>query len=76
VKAKPPAKPRAKAPAAKTTPPEQDPPPRTLDDIDVNRATARLKALREKFGKAIDDPDVRAQMVRYLQGLLRENDKG
>jgi hypothetical protein len=46
-----------------------------LDDIDVSHANARLKVLREKLGRAIDNPDVRAQMVRYLQGLLRGDGK-
>lgn len=46
---------------------------RTLDDINVERGPARVKALREKFSKALDDPDMRAAMARYIQSLLRES---
>jgi hypothetical protein len=53
-------------------PPEQL---RTLDDIDMERGVKKVKALRDKFSKAIDDPDMRDAMARYIQGLLREEKK-
>jgi len=53
-------------------PPE---PQRSLDDIDMERGVKKVKALREKFSKAIDDPDMREAMARYIQGLLREDKK-
>jgi hypothetical protein len=48
---------------------------KTLDDIDVGRATARVKALRDQFNQALEDPDMREAMVRYLQNLLRDDQK-
>ena len=36
----------------------------------INRG---LKALRKKFSKAIDDPDMREAMARYIQDLLRDD---
>ncbi len=53
-------------------PPE---PQRSLDDIDMERGVKKVKALREKFRKAIDDADMREAMARYIQGLLREDKK-
>ena len=38
----------------------------------MERGIARTKALQQKFAKALDDPDTRAAMARYIQGLLRE----
>lgn len=61
---------------AKPKPPAQKPttkhPLRSLDDIDVERGVKKVKALRDKFSKAIDDPDMREAMARYIQGLLRD----
>jgi hypothetical protein len=45
---------------------------RRVEDIDMERGIARTKALQQKFAKALDDPDTRAAMARYIQGLLRE----
>jgi hypothetical protein len=47
-------------------------PMRTLDDIDVSKGPKRVKALREKFEKALEDPDMREAMARYLQNLIRD----
>lgn len=38
----------------------------------MERGIARTNALRQKFAKALDDPEMRAAMARYIQGLLRE----
>ncbi|MBL8642798.1 MAG: hypothetical protein JNK21_02610 [Rhodospirillaceae bacterium] len=65
------AKPKKPAPP-KTPPVATDAPMRTLDDIDASRGPARVKALRDKFAKALDDPDMREAMARYLQTLIRE----
>ena len=43
--------------------------------LDLLDAFAGAEALREKFSKAIDDPDMRAAMARYIRGLLRESEK-
>jgi hypothetical protein len=69
------AKPKPPKPAAAPPAATAGPPPRTLDAIDVGRGQARLKALREKFGRALDDPDLRAALVRYIRSLLHENGK-
>ncbi|MSQ85777.1 MAG: hypothetical protein EXR10_02875 [Alphaproteobacteria bacterium] len=62
---------------AKPIPPAQKPTPeqplRSLDDIDVERGVKKVKALRKKFSKAIDDPDMREAMARYIQDLLRDD---
>ena len=50
--------------------------PRSLDDIDMERGVKKVKAMREKFSKAIDDPNMRESMARYIQGLLRDDGKG
>jgi hypothetical protein len=64
---------------AKPKPPAQKPTPeqplRSLDDIDMEHGVKKVKALREKFSKAIDDPDMREAMARYIQGLLRDDGK-
>lgn len=45
---------------------------KTLAEVDAARAKNKVNALREKMSKAVDDPDVREAMVRYIQSLLRE----
>lgn len=45
---------------------------KTLAEIDAARAKNKLAALRDKMSRAVDDPDVREAMVRYIQNLLRE----
>jgi hypothetical protein len=45
---------------------------RRVEDIDMERGIARTKALQQKFAKALDNPDTRAAMARYIQGLLRD----
>jgi hypothetical protein len=57
------------------TPTKAEPPPKSLDDIDIERGVKKMKALRDKFSKAIDDPDTAAAMARYIQGLLRDDEK-
>lgn len=55
---------------------KKPPPEKTkLDSIVVGKGDAKIKAIREKFRKALDDPDMRAAMTRYVQGLLREEKK-
>jgi len=56
--------------------PQAEPPPRTLDDINASRGPERVAALRDKFARALEDPDMREAMARYLQRLLREDGKG
>ncbi len=65
------AKPKKPQPK-KPTPAKTEPPTRTLDDIDASRGPKRVKALRDKFEKALEDPDTRETMARYLQNLLRQ----
>jgi hypothetical protein len=57
-------------PEPKTQP--DQPGPRRVDDIDMERGIARTKALQQKFAKALDDLDTRAAMARYIQNLLRD----
>lgn len=64
---------KAKTPKPEST--KTEAPTRTLDKIDVGRGNAKIKALREKFSRALDDPDMRAAMARYLQNLLRDETK-
>jgi len=59
----------------KAAPLPAEAPPRSLDDIDMERGPARVKALRDKFSKALENPDMREAMARYLQSLLREDRK-
>ncbi len=61
-----------KANAKKPEPAQIEPPLRSLDDIDASRGPKRVKALRDKFEKALEDPDTREAMARYLQQLLRD----
>jgi hypothetical protein len=68
-----PKKPDAKKPLIKKPEPAKaELPARTLDDIDASRGPKRVKALQEKFAQALEDPDTRAAMARYLQSLLRQ----
>lgn len=61
-----------KPPAKKPAPTKAEPTTRTLDEIDASRGPKRVKALRDKFEKVLEDPDTREAMARYLQQLLRE----
>ncbi|MDX2222957.1 MAG: hypothetical protein SFV21_09430 [Rhodospirillaceae bacterium] len=57
------------------TPPTPAPPrdaARALESVDDRRARNRVMQLRERLGKAVDDPVVAARMARYLQELMRE----
>lgn len=65
----------AKAKKPNPSPTKTEVPVRTLDKIEVGRGNAKIKALREKFSRALDDPDMRAAMARYLQELLRNEPK-
>jgi hypothetical protein len=76
VTAKPPATTRPSPPAAAKPAREPEPPLRSLDDIDVTRATARVKAWQEKFGKALEQPEVCEQMVRHIRALLHKDGGG
>jgi hypothetical protein len=49
--------------------------PKSLKEIDAARAKNKVTALREKLSKAAENPDVQAAMVRYIQVLLREDEK-
>ncbi len=60
------------AKAKKPEPQKAEPPARTLDDIDASRGPKRVKALRDKFEQALEDPDMREAMARYLQHLIRD----
>lgn len=57
---------------AKKPDPKAELPARTLDDIDASRGPKRVKALRDKFEQALEDPDMREAMARYLQNLIRD----
>ncbi|MBL8628669.1 MAG: hypothetical protein JNM81_03505 [Rhodospirillaceae bacterium] len=71
------AKPKKSAPAkaevAKAEVAKTEAHARTLDDIDASRGPKRVKALRDKFEKALENPDTREAMARYLQHLLRQD---
>lgn len=59
----------------KTTQAKAEPATRTLDVSGVGKDAAKIKAIREKFAKALEDPEMRSAMVSYLQGLMREPPK-
>lgn len=70
---KPKPEPKKKAPKPVS---ETEAPARTLDDINASRGPDRVAALRNKFAEALEDPDMREAMARYIQRLLREDGKG
>jgi hypothetical protein len=66
---------RAKAPVHSAKPPPPAPPrdaAQALDTVEERRAKNRMARLRERLGKAVDDPVMAERMARYIRELLRE----
>ncbi len=50
-------------------------PPQGTIDIDERRAARNVAKIRERLSEAMDDPQMREQIVRAMRSLMYEDEK-
>jgi hypothetical protein len=55
--------------------PPQKPPVMKVEGVDARRAARNVDKLRAKLTAALDDPNMRDQMVRAMREMMNEDKK-